>query len=233
MILGFTGKGFLEIHEQSSSNSTLSVLCTFLSVLCTFLGIRRIVRLLPPPSPPPHTNMGWCDERDGASLPYLTDQQQQQQQHRGYSPLFTQTLELYRACVAAGQRARFSVEQRAEGEYISFSCKPPAAAATAAAAAKRKQKKKPNKRRVELQRIWQENRSGRRIAAAAQQQLQREPSNSHQQQAVSSSSNSCSSKGPPATALSLDSCQHVQHQLLPVPCPHSRQHAQQQQLQCQ
>ena len=139
----------------------MAVCCVHsISVLCTFLGIRRLVHFLPPPSlPPPHTNMGWCDERDGASLPYLTDQQQQQQQHRGYSPLFTQTLELYRACVAAGQRACFSVEQRAEGEYISFSCKPPAAAATATAAAKRKQKKKPNKRRVELRRKWQVNRN--------------------------------------------------------------------------
>ena len=128
--------------------------------------------------------MGWCDERDGASLPYLTDQQQQQQQHRGYSPLFTQTLELYRASVAAGQRARFSVEQRAEGEYISFSCKPPAAAATAAAAAKRKQKKKPNKRRVELQRIWQENRSSSTAAAAARAQQQPHPAGGQQQRQV-------------------------------------------------
>ena len=155
------------------------------SVLCTFLGIRRLVHFLPPPSlPPPHTNMGWCDERDGASLPYLTDQQQQQQQHRGYSPLSTQTLELYRASVAAGQRARFSVEQRAEGEYISFSCKPPAAAATAAAAAKRKQKKKPNTRRVELQRIWQENCSGSTAAAAARAQQQPCPLPSRQSAAA-------------------------------------------------
>ena len=135
-----------------------------------------------PLSPPPHTNMGWYDERDGASLPYLTHQQQQQQQHRGHSPLFTQTLDLYRACVAAGQRACFSVEQRAEGEYISFSCKPPAAAATAAAAAKRKQKKKPNKRRVELQRIWQENRSSSTAAAAARAQQQPHPAGGQQQQ---------------------------------------------------
>ena len=89
-----------------------------------------------------------------------------------------------------------------------------------------------NKRRNQTKEGWNYRGYGRRIAAAAQQQLQRGPSNSHTQQAVSSS-NSCSSKGPPATALSLDSCQHVQHQLLPVPCPHSRQHAQQQQLQCQ
>ena len=133
-------------------------------MLCTFLGIRHPVRFLPPP-PPPHPNMGWCDGRDSASPPYLTDQQQQQ----GPSLRVTQALELYRACVAAGQWVRFSVEQRVEGEFISFVSKPPAAAATAAAAATRKRKKM-NKRRAKRQRKWRETQGSSSAAAKAQQQ---------------------------------------------------------------
>ena len=114
---------------------------------------------------PPHPNMGWCDGRDSASPPYLTDQQQQQ----GPSLRVTQALELYRACVAAGQWVRFSVEQRVEGEFISFVSKPPAAAATAAAAATRKRKKM-NKRRAERQRKWRETQGSSSAAARAQQQ---------------------------------------------------------------
>ena len=157
--------------------------------------------------------MGWCDERDCISPPNLTSQQHQQQ---GPSPRVTQALELYRVCVAAGQCVRFSVEQRAEGEFISLSSKPPAAAAIAAAVSK-KQKKKQNKRRVELRRKWQENHSSSTAAAARAH-------NSHPQQAVSSSS-----KRPLATAPALKSCLHHHHKLLPVPLPHNRQHAQLQQ----
>ena len=131
--------------------------------------------LPPSPSPPPHQNMGWCDGRDSASPPYLTDQQQQQ----GPSLRVTQALELYRACVAAGQWVRFSVEQRVEGEFISFVSKPPAAAATAAAAATRKRKKM-NKRRAERQRKWRETQGSSSAAARAQQQPL--PAGSQQQQ---------------------------------------------------
>ena len=160
-------------------------------MLCTFLGIRRPVRFPPPPLPPPPTNMGWCDERDCVSPPNLTSQQHQQQ---GPSPRVTQALELYRVCVAAGQCVRFSVEQRAEGEFISLSSKPPAAAAIAAAVSK-KQKKKQNKRRVELRRKWQENHSSS-TAAAARAQQQPPPAGGQQQQQATTSYSSILKKLP-------------------------------------
>ena len=124
--------------------------------------------------------MGWCDERDAARPFNQTGQQQQQLQ--GFSPRATQALELYRVCVAAGQWVRFSVEQRGDGEIISFSSKPPAAAATTAAAnGAKKRRKKMNKRRAERQRKWWESRSSS-LAAAASAQKQPPPAGVQQQQ---------------------------------------------------
>ena len=65
--------------------------------------------------------------------PWLTTDQQRQQpqlqpQHQqqwGPSPRAMHALDLYRACLAAGQNARFLVEQRPEGEYFSLTSRPP------------------------------------------------------------------------------------------------------------
>ena len=87
-------------------------------------------------------------ERGGVHHPTLADQQQQQslqqaqhqqQQHQqqqpelqpqqqqqwGPSPRAMHALDLYRACLVAGQNARFVVEQRPEGEYFSLTSRPP------------------------------------------------------------------------------------------------------------
>ena len=51
--------------------------------------------------------------------------QQQHQQQWGPSPRAMHALDLYRTCVAAGQKARFVVEQQSEGEYFSLTSWPP------------------------------------------------------------------------------------------------------------
>ena len=151
--------------------------------------------------------MGRSADRGGVSHPTLSDRQQpqQQQQHLqqwGPSPLAIQAFEMYRACVAAGQLARFTVEQRKEGEFYSLSSRPPlpAAAATPAAAAGGKRSgRKPNKKRVEKQRARRECRCS---FGAAWQQLQQPQGNrsacepQHQQQATASSNDMPQSTGP-------------------------------------
>ena len=57
--------------------------------------------------------------------------QQHHQQQWGPSPRAMHALDLYRACVAAGQKARFVVEQRPEEEYFSLTSWPPSPAAAA------------------------------------------------------------------------------------------------------
>ena len=93
----------------------------------------------PTPSPPTLylPPMGRSTDRGGLNHPTLADRQQQQtqqkhQQQWGPSPQAIHAFEMYRACVAAGQLARFTVEQRREGEYYSLSSRPPPPAAAAA-----------------------------------------------------------------------------------------------------
>ena len=87
--------------------------------------------------------MGWRAERGWVNHLTLSDQQQrqqsqkqqqsqqqqqpqqQQQQQWGPSPRAMHAFDLYRACLAAGQQARFTVQQRPGGEYIYLSSSPP------------------------------------------------------------------------------------------------------------
>ena len=154
--------------------------------------------------------MGWCAGRGGEYHPTLADQQQQQQLWEP-SPRASQAFELYRVCIAAGQRVKFSVEQRREGEYIFLSCRPhpPTAAAReaeaargAAAAKGKKAGRKPNKRRAAKQQAWRDFQSS---LAAAQRKRQQQPQETRpvcnpQQQATASSS--CSLHQQQATANS-------------------------------
>ena len=168
-----------------------------------------------PPLPPnpgicPH-NMWGGTERGGVNSPSWADQQQQpplqqqqqpplqQQQHQqpwGPSPCAMHALELYRACVAAGHQARFTLEQRPEGEYFTLSSRPPPHAATAtsvAAAGGRRNSRKPNQKRAEKLRARRESRRSK-TAARLQQQPQGKGSASdlqqHQQQQATASSRS-------------------------------------------
>ena len=148
--------------------------------------------------------MGWSTERGGVYHPTLADQQQQQQQPQPQqqpqqqwspSPRAMLALELYRACVAAGQKVRFMVEQRPEGEYFTLSSRPPppaSPATQAAAAGVRRPRRKPNKRRAEKQQIRRESRRSTTAARSQQQPLGNgtasDPQQQQQQQARASSS---------------------------------------------
>ena len=73
---------------------------------------------------------------------------------------------LYRQCVAAGQWARFSVENRPDGQHISFACKPMAAAAAAACAAEgAARRRRPNQRRKEKKQLWLRSRQQQSLQA--------------------------------------------------------------------
>ena len=167
--------------------------------------------------------MGWCAGRGGEYHPTLADQQQQQLWEP--SPRASQAFELYRVCIAAGQRVKFSVEQRREGEYIFLSCRPhpptaaareaeaargaaaarEAAAARGAAAAKgKKAGRKPNKRRAAKQQAWRDFQSS---LAAARRKRQQQPQETRpvcnpQQQQQATASSSCSLHQQQATANS-------------------------------
>ena len=112
-----------------------------------------------PPVPPPAHARG---ERCG-----LTVQQHQQQRKSVLTPTEHARLafSLYRQCVAAGQWARVSVEQRPDGEYITFSSRPSAAAPAAAGSEKvmkpRRRRRRPNQRRVKQKEIWVQSQSKR------------------------------------------------------------------------
>ena len=156
--------------------------------------------------------MGVGTERGGVNSPSWADQQQQQQQppqqqqqHQlpwGPSPRAMHAWEVYRACVAAGQQARFTVEQRPEGEFFSLSSRPfpPAATATSVAAAGgRRYSRKPNQKRAERLRARRESRrsitaarlqqlpKGKRSASDLQQHRQQQATASSRQQATASS----------------------------------------------
>ena len=105
--------------------------------------------------------------------------------------------ELYRACVAAGQLAKFSVELRVDGEYFHLSSRPPTphtAAATQIAAARGvcRQGRRPNTKRVEKFRAWRRSKAAAKRATQqpkesvpahnAQQQQQRHQQTQQQQQ---------------------------------------------------
>ena len=73
---------------------------------------------------------------------------------------------LYRQCVAAGQWARFSVENHPDGQHISFACKPMAAAAAAACAAEgAARRRRPNQRRKERKQLWLRSRQQQSLQA--------------------------------------------------------------------
>jgi hypothetical protein len=79
---------------------------------------------------------------------------------------------LYCECVAAGQWARFTIEQRPEGELFNISARPWAAAPAAARTRERRtRRRRPNRRRVEKKQLWQQSR-GSLSAAAAPRVLQ-------------------------------------------------------------
>ena len=186
--------------------------------------------------------MGWCAGTGGEYHPTLADQQQQQLWEP--SPRASQAFELYRVCIAAGQRVKFSVEQRREGEYIFLSCRPhpptaaareaeaargaaaarEAAAARRAAAAKgKKAGRKPNKRRAAKQQAWRDFQSS---LAAARRKRQQQPQETRpvcnpQQQATASSS--CSLQQQQATASS--SCPEQQQATASSIGPHQQQQA--------
>ena len=151
--------------------------------------------------------MGWSTERGGVYHPTLADQQQQQpQQQCSPSPRAMHALELYRACAAAGQKVRFTVEQRPEGEYFTLSSRPPppaSQATQAAAAGVRRPRRKPNKRRAEKLQNRRESRRSTTAARWLQQQplgngSASDPQQQQQQQARASSS--CTPKSTVAAA---------------------------------
>ena len=134
-----------------------------------------------------------ADQQQQQSLQQAQHQQQQQQQQQpqlqpqqqqqwGPSPRAMHALDLYLACLAAGQNARFLVEQRPEGEYFSLTSRPPptAAATTAAAAGKRRPGMKPNKKRAEKQCTRRESRRSTTAARPHQQHLGKGPASSLQ-----------------------------------------------------
>ena len=132
------------------------------------------------------------------SQPRLTPHQQQQQQwHRqqqqqgqpsvgpATSPSANRAYKLYSEFVRAGQWARFTVEQRRDGEYITLLSRPMATAATAAVArAKRKGGGKPNLRRKEKISEWRRNHQTKpsKSGSADQQQHMQQQHQQQQQQ---------------------------------------------------
>ena len=113
--------------------------------------------------------MEGVSERGGVNHRRLTDQQQQQRTQPSASPQATHAFDIYLECVVAGQWARFSVEQRPDGEYISLFSRPPAAAA---ARCLRKPSRPPNMKRAEKQKRWRENCSSKHAADTPNQQQQ-------------------------------------------------------------
>ena len=83
----------------------------------------------------------------------LTSQQQQQQKHPPISVRARHALNLYEQCIRAGQWARVTIEQRDEGESISFFSRP-LAAGQATAARRHRKPRRPNKKRVEKRMMW-------------------------------------------------------------------------------
>ena len=121
------------------------------------------------PPPAPQTRGG----RSGSVL-------QQQQRTPASPPTVSQrarhAFSLYCECVAAGQWARLTIEQRPEGETFHVSSRP-WAAAPAAARARTKEKKarrRPNKKRLAAKQLWRESRGSGPAAAVPRQQQQQQ-----------------------------------------------------------
>ena len=91
-------------------------------------------------------------------------QRQQQQQTPARSPTEQARLAncLYRQCVAAGLWAKISVEQRPDGEHISFFSRPSAVASTAARAQEevgpRRRRRRPNQKHRLKKKLWMQSR---------------------------------------------------------------------------
>ena len=94
----------------------------------------------------------------------VKQRQQQQQQTPARSPTEQARLAncLYRQCIAAGLWAKISVEQRPDGEHISFFSRPSAAASTAARAQEevgpRRRRRRPNQKRRLKKKLWMQSR---------------------------------------------------------------------------
>ena len=94
----------------------------------------------------------------------MTVKQRQQQQQTPARSLTEQARLancLYRQCVAAGLWAKISVEQRPDGEHISFFSRPSAAASTAARAQEevgpRRRRRRPNQKRRLKKKLWMQS----------------------------------------------------------------------------
>ena len=72
---------------------------------------------------------------------------------------------LYRQCVAAGQWARVSVENRSDGQYFTLACRPMAAAPAAGAAEGAARRRRPNQRRKEKKQLWLRSRQQQPLQA--------------------------------------------------------------------
>ena len=140
-----------------------------------------------------HSSVG-CVHSSAADVPCLpppnhmesnTDQTDQELQQLGPSPCATH----------AFQWARVSLTQQAEGEFISFSSRPPASV-SAAAKEMRQPKRKPNKRREEKQSLCRERCCSQRVATAGSQQ--------QQQQLQAPGSSNSSSNGLPRQTFKLE-----------------------------
>ena len=99
----------------------------------------------------------------GGGCGMTVKQRQQQQQTPARSPTEQARLAncLYRQCVAAGLWAKISVEQRPDGEHISFFSRPSAAASTAARAQEevgpRRRRRRPNQKRRLKKKLWMQS----------------------------------------------------------------------------
>ena len=120
----------------------------------------------------------------------LTSQQQQQQKHPPISVRARHALNLYEQCIRAGQWARVTIEQRDEGESISFFSRP-LAAGPATAARRHRKPRRPNKKRVEKRMMWRSSRVARQAAVTnGQQQPAPRQEERQRQQDISSSQQS-------------------------------------------
>jgi hypothetical protein len=76
-------------------------------------------------------------------------------------------LSLYRQCVAAGQWARICLENRPDGQHITFASRPMVAApAAASAAADVARRRRPNQRRKAKKELWLRTRQQQQLQAA-------------------------------------------------------------------
>ena len=126
----------------------------------------------------------------GGGCGMTVKQRQQQQQTPARSPTEQARLAncLYRQCVAAGLWAKISVEQRPDGEHISFFSRPSAAASTAARAQEevgpRRRRRRPNQKRRLKKKLWMQSRDQLRQPSRPTATPGRASGQQHQLQAV-------------------------------------------------